>query len=116
MPKNGCPYRLVHELVDPASIPSGAVGNVKRDDVVVVHLQAANVDVRLQITLELLLATSIVDVRIGAATQAATVRQVFLPGIVVRKPLKDNQPRKPFHALYRSFEYLTLLSMRCTKS
>ena len=105
-----------HKLVDTARVSPRTIRNMQRLHVVVVHLQAANVDIRLQITLELLLATSIVDVRIGAATQAATVRQVFLPGIVVRKPLKDNQPRKPFHALYRSFEYLTLLSMRCTKS
>lgn len=77
---------VLHKLVDTARVSPRTIRNMQRLHVVIVHLRATDVNVGLQVSRELL-AAAVVDLRVRASAQLASVGEVALPSIRVNKAL-----------------------------
>ena len=101
-------YSLVHELVDATCVPPMTIWNMQPLHVVIVHLETANVDVRLQVALELLpLAPTMSDIGIRTCAQLAPIVQVVLSSVSITKPLQNQETRETLDMVDGSLEYLT---------
>ena len=88
---------LVHEFVDAASIPSGAIRKMKRGHVVVVHLETTDGVLLLEVALVLPLVSVIARKRVGSASELPTGLEEGVASVAVHELLKDKQPSETFH-------------------
>lgn len=102
---------LVHKLVDATRIPSRTIWDMQRLHIVIVHLDATDIDVCLQVALELL-AAAVIDVRVRPCAQLAPADEVALPGVRIHELLQHKKACEALNALNGPLEYLdTILIM-----
>lgn len=101
---------LIHELVNSSSIPSRPIGDMKRGDIIIVHLDAYT-RFNLEIALEFALIAPAVPVAgIRASTKRPPPFKECSAHVVVCQLFQDEEPREAFHSGNGTFKDLRIRS------